>query len=821
MRRASVVPYLIAAAIALTSILGVVARPATGAPSERVSYVIVAGAAGLRWDDVNPTDTPNLWRLALQGSIGALSVRSATTPTCPADGWLTLGAGSYARRTAGPVVDECPPMAVDIERPDSQGANLPDQEFGVADLNRDLTYRTQPGALAEAVRCTVAVGPGAAVAAARPYGRVDRYEPSLPAKPESLLSSCVLSIVDLGTVDGDDPAVRRADAQQVDQHLAALMDGRPSSSLLLVAGLSDTDRTSRLHVAIADGPGYRGGYLTSSSTGRHGYVQLTDLAPTALAALGKQAPEKLFTGAPVDSVTGRPTAVAAAVAHFSDADREASEQRRVAGWFFTAVTLFELALFVAAVPLLRRARRMPDDQEQPAQRDPPGDPVRLARLINAAEVLLVAAAVTVPGALIADAVPWWRSTAPGPIFAVVTVGMIALLTAIVVLGPWRRGALGPLGAVGGLAAGIVGVDVLTGAHLQLNGVAGYSAVEGGRYAGLGTIGLGLFIAGVLLMSGGLAQRLSRRWRPVVVAFLGGVGVVLVGSPYLGSEAAGAIALTAGVCVAAAIAAGGFLTFARLAWATLTGLAVTLGFALLDLRRPVEDRGSLGRFVSAFQDGTAGNLLHRISVTNVTVLVTSPLTLVVLGSAVLVMFVLLRPWGGLKRLFGIFPAVRAALTGTAVAAILAGLLDGVGFNVAGAAAAVAVPLAVVSTLRVLAHAEDRTGRAPAIAEPAVALGLTASPGPAGSPSPAGPPASNGSSASGSGPAGEPQPSDEPDDSADTDRPAELPADAGRPADLSRADRSGEPDRAAGSDRPGGSDRPAASPATAADAGDVLL
>ena len=707
MRRASVVPYLIAAAIALTSILGVVARPATGSPSERVSYVIVAGVAGLRWDDVNPTDTPNLWRLAREGSIGALSVRSAASPTCPADGWLTLGAGNYARRSdlEAPAVQECPPTSVTIQRPDAQGASLPDQETDVARWNQD--YRTQPGALAEAVRCTVAVGTGAAIAAARPYGRVDRYEPSLPDKPEQLLSTCVLSIVDLGTVSGDDPALRKADAQAADQQLARLLAGRPSSSLLLVAGLSDTDRTSRLHVAIADGPGYRGGWLTSSSTGRRGYLQLTDLAPTALNALGKPAPAKLFAGAPADSVAGRPTDVGVAVAHFSDADQESREQHRVAGWFFTALALFELALFVAAVPLLRRARR-------PERPGPPVRSGRRARLVTGIEVLLVAASVTVPGALIADAVPWWRSEAPGPLFAAVTLGVVAALTAIVVLGPWRRGPLGPIGAVGGLAAGIVGVDVLTGARLQLNGVAGYSAVEGGRYAGLGTIGLGLFVAGVLLVAGWLAQRLARRWRPVVVAGVGGVGVVLVGSPYLGSEAAGAIALTAGVCVAAAIAAGGFLTFARLAWATLTGLAVTLGFALLDLRRPVEDRGSLGRFITAAQDGTGGTLLHRISVNNVTVLVTSPLTLVVIGSAVLVMFALLRPWGGMKRLFGIFPAVRATMTGIAVAAILAGVLDGVGLNVAGAAAAVAVPLAVLATMRVLEHAEDRTGRlAPAV------------------------------------------------------------------------------------------------------------
>lgn len=38
--------------------------------------------------------------------------------------------------------------------------------------------------------------------------------------------------------------------------------------------------------------------------------------------------------------------------------------------------------------------------------------------------------------------------------------------------------------------------------------------------------------------------------------VGGVAVVLVGSPYLGADPIGAIALTAGLCVAAAIGGGG-------------------------------------------------------------------------------------------------------------------------------------------------------------------------------------------------------------------------------------------------------------------------
>jgi len=44
---------------------------------------------------------------------------------------------------------------------------------------------------------------------------------------------------------------------------------------------------------------------------------------------------------------------------------------------------------------------------------------------------------------------------------------------------------------------------------------------------------------------------------------------------------------------------------------------------------------------------------------------------------------------------------------AVAALLAGGLDGAGLNVAGAAAAIAVPVAALAALRVLDHADDRT------------------------------------------------------------------------------------------------------------------
>src|SRR5256886_2597506 len=424
-------PYLIAAAVALTSTLGLVSRPATGAPSEHADYVIVAGAAGLRWDDVNPIDTPTLWRLAEHGSVGALSVGSAHNPTCPADGWLTLGAGNFAAFTDDKhkVEPDCPTLSdVRIQTPDGIGANLPDQDK--VDARQDPAYGTQPGALAEAVRCTAAVGPGAAIAAARPYGRVDRYQPTLPEHPEGLLSGCVLSIVDLGTIAGDAPQVRQAAARQADQVLARVLAARPARSLVLVAGLSDTDLTSQLHVTIADGPGYPAGWLTSSSTSRQGYLQLTDLAPTVLTALDRPIPTKLFAGQPADSITGRPADLATAVSRLSDADREAGAQRRVTGWVLTFLAAIELLLFAAAVPFLRRARRYAGPV-----RPRPMPP----RLVLALELLLVASSLTLPAALVADVVPWWRTAAAGPLFSAVTLVVVAALTTAVILGPWRLG----------------------------------------------------------------------------------------------------------------------------------------------------------------------------------------------------------------------------------------------------------------------------------------------------------------------------------------------------------------------------------------------
>jgi hypothetical protein len=689
--------YLLVALVAITSLAGLTIRPAEQARRGAADYVVVAAAPGLRWEDLDPQRTPALWAEATKGSVGWLTVRSAHDTTCPADGWLTLGAGNYAAWDSSEVTGRCAATEPQLTRPDGIGANVVDQRAVVRNNQERMPYGTTPGALAESVRCTYAIGPGAAIAAARPFGRVDKYAAELPADPSAMLSDCVLSIVDLGTVTGSGTE-RQATVAAADATLARVLAARPERSLMLIAGISDTDTSSRLHVAIAEGPGWESGWLTSAGTGRDGYLQLVDLAPTVLAALGRPSPDKLFAGYAATVSDGRPADPAAAMQGEHDADRRAIAQRGVAEIFFTVLAIVQLLLFAAAIPVLIRARR---------HAGPTGPPLPPRRLVAAVEAGLIAAGLAIPAALVADVVPWWSSEHPAWMFGAATGALMILATLVIRLSRRYGNTLFPMAAVAAAAVFVVAADLVTGARLQLNGVAGYSAVYGVRYSGVGSVGLGAFVAGLLLLAGCVAQKTTRQWRPLVMVIFGGIGVVMVGSPYLGADTVGAIAVTAGVCVAAAISTGGWLTFPRFAWAALAGLVVTIGFAAFDLRRPDLEQGTLGRFVTALANGTAGPAMQRAAAASGQALVDSPLTLLALIGALMLVFCQFSPWGGLYRLYGLHPAVRAGIVGTIVATLIAGVFGGTALGVAGTAAAVSVPVAVFAALRVLLHAADRT------------------------------------------------------------------------------------------------------------------
>ncbi len=678
-------------AAALTTLAVLTPVPATAA-EDAVENVIIVGAAGLRWDDLDQEQTPALWRLAERGSIGSLSVRAAGGLTCPADGWVTLGAGNRAEGPPRP--DGVCPADLPVSEPrsgDTVDARLAEQD-DIAARNEERSFGTRPGALADGVSCLSAVGRPGALAGARPSGRINRYVSSLPANPSPLLNSCPVTIVGLDPIRGEN---RESAARTFDAAVAAVDAARPADSLLVVAGVADTEMPPRLHVVILDGPGHEGRWLTAASTHREPYVQLIDVAPTAFDALGV-APPPALAGQPIRSGGVRGDDLGDAIGALVDADRAAVAQRPLVQPFFSVLVLLNLG-FLAAVTVLFRMRAI--RASAPAPRPIPFG-LSPRRLVEQSAITLAA---LVPASFLANALPWWRFPAAGFFHILTVLALTAGLAVAAYAGRWGRIALGPPAFIAVVATATLGVDVLLGSSLQLNSLAGYSPLVAGRFTGFGNLAFAVFAAGALLATGYLAAGLRGRTRVAVLAAMAVLSVVVVGAPDWGGDVGGIIALTPAFAVMVIRASGIRLSTLSLLAAGGLGLAAVSIFALLDYNRAAEDRTHLGRFVAQLSDGTAGAVLRRKAEANLSLLVDSQLTLLVIAVLVFIPLVLMRRSGGLRRVFGLYPTVRAAMGAVLIVAAIGFAVNDSGIAVPAFVAALAVPLTVATALRVLAHA----------------------------------------------------------------------------------------------------------------------
>ena len=140
-RRAAVL-WAVVATLLATLVPG--ASAADGGADVAADRVVVVGVPGLVWTDVDPEATPELWGLAEESPVGAMSVRAARSTTCVLDGWATLGAGNRAR-FPGP--DEgLPPVPMpQVPLPDDEAAPEPAAPEDGADAEaRRRTHRPPP-----------------------------------------------------------------------------------------------------------------------------------------------------------------------------------------------------------------------------------------------------------------------------------------------------------------------------------------------------------------------------------------------------------------------------------------------------------------------------------------------------------------------------------------------------------------------------------------------------------------------------------------------------------------------------------------------------
>jgi hypothetical protein len=640
-------------------------------------HAVLIGVPGLEWSDVTPTTTPTLWRLAGQGATGLLSVKAVGSRTCPNDGWATVSAG--ARAAAGPYCNR--PISV---TPSGQGAVVGD----VATIQHVNSGFGPVGLLGEAVHhtggCTTAVGPGAALAAADRSGRVDTYAPSLAAVPAGGWTRCAVTIVDAGSVGTD----RAADARRADAAIGSILSQLPPGTDVVVGGVADHDRTPHLRVVIATGPGTAGHYLGSDSTRRTNMVILPDLTASLLTTARIPAPAGLV-GTPLLPEGTRPSRLDANVADLASQDVAAQTHRDLLPRFFAGFVISQVLLYLAAALALRL--RWAE---------------RRRRWILAATRLtaLVAAAVPVSAYLV-NLVPWWHTSHPSAWLEAGIAACDLLVVTLAVGGPWRRNILGPGTVIATLTAAVLGIDLVTGSHLQLNSLMGYSPLVGGRYYGMGNIAFAVLATSSLLAAAGVAQwlepRRGRRAAVTAVLIITLTAALLDSWTAWGSDFGGLIAFVPGLATTALLVGGKRVGFLRLQLLRATGMAIVLGVAWLDYLRPPAQQTHMGRFFGQLVEGNSLPWLERKFTAMMHTFGNLTLMPVVVVAFLFLLLVLHRPGragaGGLQLAYERAPMLRAGLSGAFVTALVGGAVNDSGIAVPALALAVAVPLALAAAV----------------------------------------------------------------------------------------------------------------------------
>ena len=688
------------------------------ASKDLTGSIVVIGTGGLSWSDVSARATPALWSLLRDGATATLTVRSVHANTCPVDGWLTLSAGEQAGD-----VDALGGGGSDGAKPACQA--LPDRRTAgtVPRWNDYLTaaaatsFDASLGLLGDQIAshggCIQAIGPGAALGAARANGIVDRYRPYDDSTLGAALAACPATLIDVGPVrdpadvdpqDAFRPTTTRVQqVATVDARVAAVLKAAPSGTDVLLVSLADAGVTERLRLVAVSGPRFGAGTLESTSTRQLGLVQLADVTPTILEHLGIARPPSLG-GAPLQFVPSDGNSEQSArerLRALLDYDEASHNVHRLVEPFFYGWVLLQLALYLIVAVLWRRGwGNLPRHVSRAM-------PQRRQLLGITRRVATVAATVPV-STFLANLLPWWRFSVP-LVSVVASVAIFATaISMLALLGPWRRRLFGPLIVVCLVTVAVLAADVMTGSRLQLSSLMGLQPVVGGRFYGMGNVTFALFATATLMLCTAVGNHLITVEQPrLAAAAVGAIGLVAVivdASPSWGSDLGGPPALLPGVVLLVLT-----ILQIRLTWRWLLAIGGGIGaflvlLSLLDWLRPAESRSHLGRFVQTAIDGDAWNIISRKLDQNVSLLFGTPLLLLVPAGLVLIAYILARPSsraaGSMRRSFKRVPLLRPGLIAVMVMWVIGFALNDSGTAIPAVGATLALPLVIAIALRTL-------------------------------------------------------------------------------------------------------------------------
>ncbi|MFE5776951.1 hypothetical protein [Brachybacterium sp. NPDC056505] len=631
------------------------AAPAAQGPSEQPVELVVA-TAGLNWEDVSEA-TPHLMCLAERSGAAAMSVGSMTpvTPT-RRQGMETLTSGYLGLASQSHRTSRSPQPAEDLV------SALPDAPEVVS-----LDSLPARG------------------------GDED------PVDPDSARGRALAALDE--EVGKRLDAVGGCDSASMGRVLlVSVAPYDPEDSAAVEEGRSPAPGPDRLQVVMDSG--FASGSLTSGSTHQEGVVLLTDVVPTILASHGESAPDALpgqvFEGTPAsaDGSAGDGSGADGSSTDASGTDGSDAVVRDTAGvrlatdrsaanvladgatWWALGswLVLPALGLLVLLIPRLAGRRR-------------------LSALGRAAAVCLPLG----PAAgLLAGAVPWWRAAHPALALTAVVWGFALVLSAIALLGPWRRVRYGPAGAAGALLALAILAESATGSQLQLGSPLGAQAIRGGRFYGISNHLSGMVLAGTMIALLAVCARLTRP-RSRVLAVIG-IGIVVMGvsaAPTMGADFGGVLVLVPALGLLALMLSG-----IRVRWWHLLavgGAAVVAvgGVSVLDWLRPPAQRTHLGRFVDQVLSGELLDVVASKAQQNIDQVTTFwPLLGVLLVAAVLWLCSLVPSRTRMRRLAAFdarHPAVRPVRIALGVGAWIGYATNDTGAMLLLAALAVSLPL----------------------------------------------------------------------------------------------------------------------------------
>jgi len=652
------------------------AAPARAAETPKAQHVVVVGLSGLRWSDVSATKTPELWRLAGQGSVGNLVDYAVLPLTCPADGWLTLNAG--ARAQSDHTNAAC--GAFPAVRPAGAGASVPGLP-ALETYNHRFHNNPDWGLLSgQTPGCATAAGPGAALALADRAGHVASYLPGPGQVTAAVLARCPLTVVDLGTLGYTERARQLATA---DAQLATIAAALPADTTLLVTAPGAPSKPPHLQLVLADGPGYSSGLLDAVSTRQPGLIVLTDLTPTVLGWLGASVPPQTV-GAHV--TRGDRGSLATTVQALTGRDTAEQVWRDTHDEFFWAYSLADAAV-LAAIGLASWGAA-------PEQRR------RRARGWRVAGVF--AAAVPV-GTFLANLVPWSTTAHPAAWLYGVSVALALVIAGAALLGCRHRGPLAPLGVICLFTVAVLGVDVMTGSGLQLETPFGLSVLEAGRFYGIGNEALGIYGLSGLFGAAWLALVLLRRYSPsrrpavLAVAAVATFTVFASGWPGFGGKVGGTIAMVPCFLLLGMVVAGTRLNWRRILLVAVSGLALFAVFALISYLVPATGHSDIGVFAGNTLHGRSGGLLLRKINSNLGSLSVNAFSPLIPIVAIVTGLMLWRPaWFRLTTMpaaFAAEPLLRPVLGVLWLMPVLGWLANDSGVIVAAAVLPFALPLAI--------------------------------------------------------------------------------------------------------------------------------